>query len=191
MTPYKRNFFILDMPQTPEYTREFQTLMSRIVSFERACEISAGARTQGRKIVFTSGSWDIIHVAHLHYLQHLKSKGNLLIIGVDSNASVQRLKGEEYPVFDELDRAMMIANFRFVDYVFIFEGVWQVSHLLKLKPDFVGVPPFDPNMESKLEKIRLAGAEFIVTPPFLGSDHGSRKARILKHDYLMTNIIHE
>ncbi len=174
-----------------EIQQETQMLMNRMVSFEHACKVSKKARDQGKKVVFTSGSYDILHTAHLHYLQHLKSKGNLMIIGVDSNAGVKRLKGEEHPFFDEVERAMVVANIRCVDFVFIYEGVWTVEHLLKLGPNFVGLPPFDPNFENKMEKIKLAGCEAVVTPPFLRSHSSTRKARILKNDYLWTNVIVE
>ncbi len=156
---------------------------NNIVSFTDACRVSIGAKSEGKKIVFTSGVFDILHSAHLHYLIHLKEKGDLLIVGIDNNVSAKKLKGEDHPFFDEKERAMAMSCLRFVDYVFIFEGTWEVDHLVRLKPDFVGVPPFDSNIKNKKEKIESAGAIMTVTPPFLSGRSSSRKANTMKSGY--------
>lgn len=177
--------------QQAQQEQESFLLKNRILSFEQACEKSRESHERGETVVFTSGVWDILHTAHLHYLMHLKLKGDLLIVGIDNNESVQRLKGEGRPFFDVQERAMTVANIRCVDYVFSFGGVWQVEHLIKLKPDFVGIPSYDPNIENKMEKLALANVKPIITPPFLRSQSSSRKAKLIQYDYLVTNTIVE
>ena len=72
------------------------------------------------KIVFTNGCFDILHVGHVRYLQEAKSQGDVLVVGVNSDSSVKRLKGEERPIQTEQDRAEVLAALDCVDYVGIF-----------------------------------------------------------------------
>ncbi|MGI4991325.1 D-glycero-beta-D-manno-heptose 1-phosphate adenylyltransferase [Halobacteriovorax sp. GFR7] len=75
----------------------------------------------GKKIVFTNGCFDILHRGHLMYLNEAKKLGDILIIGLNSDSSVKRLKGEDRPVNSEDDRQFMLENLKSVDKVFIFE----------------------------------------------------------------------
>jgi len=83
--------------------------------------IAARAREQGLCIVFTNGCFDILHVGHAKYLEIAKELGDVLIVGVNSDESVKRLKGDLRPINDSTDRAGLIAALRSVDYVVIFE----------------------------------------------------------------------
>ncbi len=78
-------------------------------------------KANGQKIVFTNGCFDLIHRGHLDYLSKAKGLGNKLILGLNSDNSVKRLKGEERPINDQLSRAELIASLYFVDAVVIFE----------------------------------------------------------------------
>ena len=77
-------------------------------------------KAQNKKVVFTNGCFDILHVGHLRYLNEAKKQGDVLIIGVNSDASVKRLKGESRPINNELDRAEMLSGLKSVDYTIIF-----------------------------------------------------------------------
>ena len=74
-----------------------------------------------KKVVFTNGCFDILHRGHISYLNEAKSLGDLLVIGINTDKSVKRLKGEDRPVNNEDDRAFMLNNLKAVDYVFFFE----------------------------------------------------------------------
>ncbi len=76
---------------------------------------------KGKKVVFTNGCFDILHRGHISYLNEAKSLGDLLVIGINTDKSVKRLKGEDRPVNNEDDRAFMLNNLKAVDYVFFFE----------------------------------------------------------------------
>lgn len=82
---------------------------------------SALAPYKGQKIVFTNGCFDLLHIGHVKYLQEAKSLGDLLFVGINSNASVKRLKGPSRPIQDQKDRAEILAALRCVDFVSIFE----------------------------------------------------------------------
>jgi D-beta-D-heptose 7-phosphate kinase/D-beta-D-heptose 1-phosphate adenosyltransferase len=92
-------------------------------------------RGQGKKIVFTNGCFDLLHVGHVGYLQEAASLGDVLIVAVNSDVSVRRLKGDGRPVVKELDRAAMIASLGCVDHVLIFDEDTPHRLLSQLRPD--------------------------------------------------------
>ena len=88
-----------------------------------------------KKIVFTNGCFDILHVGHKRYLQQAATLGDLLIVGVNSDDSVRRLKGPTRPVNSEQDRAEMLSAFGFIDYVVIFDEDTPYELIKKIQPD--------------------------------------------------------
>lgn len=88
----------------------------------------------GDVIVSTNGVFDILHPGHCRYLKKAKSLGDFLIVGVNSDASVKRIKGEDRPINNELDRAEVLASLKFVDYVLIFNEDNPIAFLRRLQP---------------------------------------------------------
>lgn len=88
-----------------------------------------------KKIVFTNGCFDIMHVGHMRYLQEAAKLGDVLVVGLNSDASVKRLKGPERPINSELDRAEMMCALGFIDYVVIFEEDTPLELIKKIQPD--------------------------------------------------------
>lgn len=92
---------------------------------------------KGKKIVFTNGCFDILHKGHVSYLNEAKKLGDLLVIGLNSDASVKRLKGPERPINNELDRKFVMENLKAIDFVEIFEEDTPLSLILKVKPNIL------------------------------------------------------
>ena len=92
-------------------------------------------KAQNKKIVFTNGCFDILHIGHIKYLQKAKTLGDVLIVGLNSNESVKRLKGESRPINDEYDRAYLLASLEVVDFVVIFEEDTPYELIKKIEPD--------------------------------------------------------
>lgn len=92
------------------------------------------AKRQLKKIVFTNGCFDILHVGHLHYLNEAKESGDLLFIGLNSDSSVKRLKGENRPINNESDRKYFLENLRMVDFVEIFEEDTPYNLINEVRP---------------------------------------------------------
>ena len=90
-----------------------------------------------KKVVFTNGCFDILHLGHVKYLQKARALGDVLIVGVNSNESVTRLKGSSRPVNDEFDRAYLLASLEVVDYVVIFKEDTPYELIKKIKPDIL------------------------------------------------------
>ena len=97
-------------------------------------EIVESLKSQGKKVVFTNGCFDILHVGHLRYLNEAKRQGDILIVGVNSDRSVKRLKGESRPINSELDRAEMLSGLKAVDYTILFEEDTPERLIGDLKP---------------------------------------------------------
>lgn len=92
-------------------------------------------KKSGKKIVFTNGCFDILHIGHLKLLQKAKSFGDILVLGLNTDASVQRYKGPERPVIPERQRAEMLAALSVVDYISLFDEDTPVELIKKVKPD--------------------------------------------------------
>ena len=92
-------------------------------------------RGKSKKIVFTNGCFDIIHAGHISYLNEAKTLGDILIVGLNSDKSVRRLKGGGRPIVSEKDRAYVLANLKPVDYVIMFDEDTPYELIKEIKPD--------------------------------------------------------
>lgn len=108
---------------------------AHIKSFEEIERIVSRCRAGGKRIVFTNGCFDILHVGHVKYLQEAKSFGDILIVGLNSDASVRELKGPTRPVNSEDDRAYILAALESVDYVVKFNDDTPYELIRMLRPD--------------------------------------------------------
>lgn len=107
----------------------------KIVSREGLHAILEEHRRAGRKIVFANGVFDLLHVGHVRYLQAARAEGDLLVVGINSDASTRKLKGAGRPILTERARATLVAALRAVDYVVIFDELDVNSLLRELQPD--------------------------------------------------------
>ena len=92
-------------------------------------------KLKDKKIVFTNGCFDILHIGHAKYLKESKKFGDILIVGVNSDSSVKKLKGPNRPINNEIDRALLLNELKSVDYVVIFEEESPINLLNIIKPD--------------------------------------------------------
>ena len=97
--------------------------------------IAAQARAGGKKVVFTNGCFDLLHRGHLHTLRQAKACGDVLIVAVNSDRSVQGLKGAGRPIFPESDRVELIAAMEMVDYVVLFDEPDPYRLIAAVTPD--------------------------------------------------------
>lgn len=116
----------------------------------------APLRAAGKKIVFTNGCFDLLHVGHVRYLQEAQKLGDLLVVGVNSDASVKRLKGPTRPVQIEADRAEILAALNAVDFTVIFTEDTPENLIHKVRPDIL-VKGGDWKIDS------IVGAPFVMS----------------------------
>ena len=92
-------------------------------------------RENGRRIALANGGFDLLHVGHIRYLQEAKNQADVLVVGINSDVSLRRLKGESRALIDEQDRVSLIAALACVDYVTLFDSLRVDDILRRLKPD--------------------------------------------------------
>ncbi len=109
--------------------------MSKFKTAAQIKKIAAVLRRRGKKIVFTNGCFDIIHYGHIKYLEKCKKLGDALIVGLNSDSSVKKIKGKNRPVTGEKERASIMASFEFVDYVTVFSETTPARLIEKISPD--------------------------------------------------------
>ena len=113
----------------------FSTITSKIQTPEQIAETLRRWRAKGEKIVFTNGCFDLLHYGHLHYLAQARDLGDRLVIGLNSAASVRRLKGPTRPINDELTRTHLLAALAMVDAVVVFEEDTPIALIRHVQPD--------------------------------------------------------
>lgn len=131
-----------------------------------------------QRVVFTNGCFDILHRGHITYLAQARQMGDLLVVGLNSDASVRRLKGPERPVNDEQSRALLLAALEMVDYVVLFEEDTPYNLILKVKPDLlVKGGDYDIDNIVGADFVRQRGGE-VCTIPFV---QGFSSSSIIDH----------
>lgn len=113
----------------------FESMTEKFLSIEEMLAERARLRAAGARLVFTNGVFDLLHVGHVRYLAQARALGDALVVAVNSDRSVRELKGPTRPVFEQDERAEILANLRVVDYVCIFDSDSPRSLIAQLLPD--------------------------------------------------------
>jgi len=95
----------------------------------------AAYRKQGKKIAFTNGCFDLLHAGHVSFLRAARRTGDLLVVGLNSDRSIRRLKGKDRPINHEADRVMVLSELESVDYIVVFDQDTPVNLIKSIKPD--------------------------------------------------------
>jgi D-glycero-beta-D-manno-heptose 1-phosphate adenylyltransferase len=110
-------------------------MKAKILSIEEMLVERRRLRSQGARLVFTNGVFDLLHVGHVRYLAQARALGDALVVAINSDRTVRELKGPERPVFDQSERAEILAALRQVDYVVFFDDISPRSLIAQLLPD--------------------------------------------------------
>lgn len=108
---------------------------SKIVSLNKLIELKSSFTKNKQKVVFTNGCFDILHAGHISYLEFAKQQGDILILGLNSDLSVKRNKGDSRPINCEQDRAKVVAALEFIDYVVMFNEDEPIDVITELIPN--------------------------------------------------------
>jgi rfaE bifunctional protein nucleotidyltransferase chain/domain len=111
--------------------------MGKIVKLQELIRLRKKARKDNKKVVFTNGCFDLLHRGHIEYLKKAKKLGDILIVGLNSDSSVRKIKGKGRPVQKQADRAMILTSLYFVDYVIIFGELTPLKLISALVPDIL------------------------------------------------------
>jgi D-beta-D-heptose 7-phosphate kinase/D-beta-D-heptose 1-phosphate adenosyltransferase len=131
VAPVSRQEICAELSQTDS------TLASKIITLSQMRQLAVGYRANGKKIVLTNGCFDLLHIGHVTCLLEAARMGNVLVVAVNSDASVRRLKGPQRPLIRQNDRAKVLAALTCVDYVIIFDEDTPHEILRGLQPEFL------------------------------------------------------
>jgi rfaE bifunctional protein nucleotidyltransferase chain/domain len=109
--------------------------MNKVKPLKQLKKITARLKRKGKKIVFTNGCFDIIHYGHIKYLEKCKRLGDFLVIGLNSDSSVKKIKGKNRPVTGEKERAAVLSALEFVDFVTLFRDITPEKLIKAITPD--------------------------------------------------------
>jgi len=154
---------------------------NKVKSLSEVVRIARRAKSAGKKIVTTNGTFDVLHVGHVRNLESAKSYGDILIVGINSDSSVRAYKGKGRPVIPDYERAEVIASLKPVDFVFIFESRTPIPWLQKINPH-VHVKGADRKISEIIEKPILdkLGAKLKLVPYHKGKSTSGIIAKIKK-----------
>ena len=138
-------------------------LSKKIYDRSKLASILQQAKAEDAVVVTTNGCFDVLHLGHLRYLRAARQLGDLLVVAVNSDNSVRRLKGENRPLVPEAERAEMLAGLECVDYVVIFPELTPINLLSELKPS-IHVKGGDYKLEQLVERdvVEANGGKVIV-----------------------------
>lgn len=110
-------------------------MISNIMSKEEMKLLRKKFKVENKKVVFTNGVFDLIHAGHLDYLIKAKVMGDILVVGLNSDSSVKRIKGDKRPLLNQTERAFLLSNLKPVDFVVVFEEDTPFELIKELIPD--------------------------------------------------------
>lgn len=143
--------------------------VSKIVTREQIKAISESRRAAGDSIVFTNGCFDVVHPGHVYCLYEARRKGDALVVGLNSDSSVKKLKGPSRPVFPQDERAELLAAFFFVDYVVIFDEETPLNLVVAVRPHvLVKGGDYSPETIVGRKEVEEDGGELVTIPPLPG-----------------------
>ena len=137
-------------------------------NYNTLAKVAEGFKAINRKIVLTIGSWDLLHIGHVRYLLQAKARGDILIVGVDTDRAIKYYKGPLRPIVPENERMEMLSYQACVDFVTRLDDVddkgrWQYELLKKIRPD-VFVAVVDSYPKKQLDDIKKYCKELVVLP---------------------------
>ncbi len=138
-------------------------------------------KAKGKRIVFTNGCFDLLHIGHVRYLEKAKALGDVLVVGINSDSSVRKLKGPQRPILREKERAGILSGLGCVDYVTIFSEIDPLKLITSLRPDVL-VKGGDWTKEQTVGKevVERSGGKVVILPFIKGASTSNLIRTILK-----------
>lgn len=145
--------------------RSFRSAAVKVLERDALRNAVEKAKSEGKTVVFTNGCFDILHIGHVRYLQDARSLGDILVVGVNSDESVRRLKGPERPVVPEYERVEILSALECVDYVTIFGEPTPVELITTIRPNVhVKGGDYKPEDLPEAEAVRSIGGRVEIVP---------------------------
>ena len=158
-------------------------MSDKLKNLDELIALTAQARQNGKSVVFTNGCFDILHRGHVHLLRQAKAAGDLLIVALNSDRSVQEIKGDKRPVLPETDRIELIGAMEMVDYVIVFDEPDPYKLIAAIKPNVLAKGG-DWSAEKIIgaDVVEQAGGRVVVIPYLKGFSTSEIIERILNEN---------
>ncbi len=156
-------------------------MKKKIKERKELLRIIKNLKAKGKRIVFTNGCFDILHLGHVRYLEEAKALGDVLVVGVNSDSSVRKLKGPKRPILPEKERTEILSGLGCVDYITIFNEADPLKLITSLKPNLL-VKGGDWTREQIVgrEVVERSGGELVIIPFVKGASTSNVIDTILK-----------
>lgn len=149
-----------------------RTTMSKILTVEEAIKVTAKLRKQNKKIILSGGCFDIIHAGHIKFLKEARKKGDALILLLESDENIKRIKGEDRPINSQHNRSIVLSHLSYVDYIIPLEGVTKGDFydklIVQIEPAYIAVTVGDKNIEKREKQCKLVNAQLVKIKNFNG-----------------------
>lgn len=159
--------------------------MAKIINFQESEKIFPVLKRRGVRTVLTGGCFDILHIGHVKFLTEAKKRADVLVVLLESDEKVTKLKGNNRPIFHQIERAQLLESLNCVDYIiklpYLDKDQDYQKIIMKLQPDVIAVTENDPNMAKKKEMALIIRADF-QTVPFIKTYSTSKLAKIIGID---------
>ena len=152
----------------------YEQIIQKTITLDEAAKLFGPAFRSENKIVFTNGCFDILHRGHIYLLSRARELGDLMVVGLNSDASVTKLKGPDRPVNNQESRAEVLGALAFVDYIIVFEEDTPMDMIITLEPDIL-VKGGDYKMEDIVghREVSSRGGQVISIPLLEGYSSSS------------------
>ena len=156
-------------------------MKQKIKTRKELLRIIKDLKAKGKRIVFTNGCFDLLHIGHVRYLEKARALGDVLVVGVNSDSSVRKLKGPKRPILPEEERAGILSGLGCVDYITIFREIDPLKLITSLRPDLL-VKGGDWTKEQTVGKevVERLGGEVVIIPFIKGASTSNLIETILK-----------
>ena len=156
-------------------------MKKKIKERKELLRIIKNLKAKGKQIVFTNGCFDVLHLGHVRYLEEAKALGDVLVVGVNSDSSVRKLKGPKRPILPEQERTEILSGLGCVDYITIFNEADPLKLITSLKPNLL-VKGGDWTREQIVgrEVVERSGGELVIIPFVKGASTSNVIDTILK-----------
>ena len=156
-------------------------MKQKIKSKKELLRIIKDLKAKGKRIVFTNGCFDLLHIGHVRYLEKARALGDVLVVGVNSDSSVRKLKGPKRPILPEEERAGILSGLGCVDYITIFREIDPLKLITSLRPDLL-VKGGDWTKEQTVGKevVERLGGEVVIIPFIKGASTSNLIETILR-----------
>ena len=163
-------------------------MIGKILSQDEMLGMREGLRAEGKRLVFTNGVFDLLHVGHVRYLADARALGDALVVAINSDRAVREIKSEGRPVVNQKERAEILSALRQVDYVTIFDDVSPRSLIARLLPDIL-VKGGDYGLDEihGREEVEAAGGKVVSLPFVEGASTSAIIERMKKTKKVMSD----